>query len=118
MAARPSKRSPKALPSKIASSAKLLTTASRSRRFAASSALPTSSTRSGVVDSCDIARPVSRAGLAKTNTIMVLVAEPVKATVPASPAVFCLDPAVYWASPAVWGTTPALIDADGASCTA
>ena len=54
MAARPSKRSPNALPSKIASSAKLLAAASRSRRFAASNALPISSTRSGVVDSSDI----------------------------------------------------------------
>ena len=47
---------PNARPSKTASSARsLLVTASRSRRFAASMALCTSSTRSGVVDSSDIA---------------------------------------------------------------
>jgi hypothetical protein len=51
MAALPSKWSPNALPSKVASSAKLLATASRSRRFAASNALPTSSSKSAVVDS-------------------------------------------------------------------
>ena len=60
MAARPSKRSPNALPSKVASSAKLLAAASRSRRFAASNALPKSSTRSGVVDSSVIVQGVSR----------------------------------------------------------
>ena len=55
MAARPSKWSPNPLPSKVASSAKLLATASRSWRSAASNALPKSSTRSGVVDSSGIA---------------------------------------------------------------
>ena len=52
--------------------------------------------------------------MAKNNTRTAAVAEPVKETVSASPAVFCLNPAVYRAdpavcrvSPAVWGTTPA-----------
>ena len=57
MAARPSNGPPTPLPSKVASSAKLLATALRSRRFAASNALPISSTRSGVVDSSVIRQP-------------------------------------------------------------
>ena len=48
----------KARPSKTASGAKLVITASRSRRFAASMALCTSSTRSGVMDSSDIVRSI------------------------------------------------------------
>ncbi len=47
-------------PSRTESSATLFITPSRSRRSKASSCLRTSSTRSGVVDSCDIARAVSR----------------------------------------------------------
>jgi len=60
MAARPSKWSPNALPSKVASSAKLLATASRSRRFVASNALPMSATGSGVVASSVIRQPIIR----------------------------------------------------------
>src|SRR6266480_1235842 len=71
MAARPSKWSPNALPSKVASSAKLLATASRSRRFAASNALPISSTRSGVVDSSGIVREVSSTGIVPTMDLPV-----------------------------------------------
>src|SRR5439155_26551218 len=51
IAAWPSKMSPNARPSRTASTAKLLITASISRRFAASNCLRTSSTGSGVVDS-------------------------------------------------------------------
>src|SRR6476620_1305426 len=46
-----------ARPSRTPSSATLLITPSRSRRFKASNCLRTSSTRSGVVDSSDIAPP-------------------------------------------------------------
>src|SRR2546422_7634236 len=58
IAAWPSKMSPNARPSRTASTAKLLITASISRRFAASNCLRTSSTRSWVVDSDIGLRPL------------------------------------------------------------
>jgi hypothetical protein len=49
--------------------------------------------------------------LAENNTLKVLVAETVKATMPvtvrgSNPAVYCASPAVCRASTAVWGETP------------